>query len=107
MAGLYRYKTVAAQRGQRGKLIYNAFSSKPGQPPRKQTGRLQGSITYEIDPAKMTARVGTNLIYGKYLELGTRKMAKRPWLKRAIGEVRGDVLRILRTPMRLQNKKKT
>jgi HK97 gp10 family phage protein len=107
MASLYRYKVVRAERGQKGRLVENAFPSKPGQPPRKQTGQLQGSITYEIDPVKMTARVGTNLMHGKYLELGTRKMAKRPWLKRAVNEMRGDVLRILRTPMKLQNKKKT
>lgn len=46
--------------------------SSPGQPPRKLSGHLRRTITTELSPAKDVARVGTNLPYGKYLELGTR-----------------------------------
>jgi len=61
--------------------------SKPGEPPRKQTGRLRGSVTHEIDEETMTARVGTNVDYGKHLELGTKKgILPRPWLRRALAE---------------------
>ncbi len=60
--------------------------SEPGQYPMTDTGRLQSSI--EVKPTKparkMTGRVGTKLEYGKYLEFGTSKMQKRPWLRRSL-----------------------
>lgn len=56
--------------------------SEPGFPPHKRTGFLIKNVIYETDRDTMTARVGVlaNAIYGAYLELGTRKMAARPWL---------------------------
>ncbi len=74
--------------------IYNANPSAPGDPPHKQTGRLRASIAREVDGPAMVARVGTNVIYGRYLELGTRFMAPRPWLRRALAESWGDIRRI-------------
>jgi hypothetical protein len=41
-----------------------------------------------------TARVGTNIKYGLYLELGTRSMSARPWLRRALAERRAKIARI-------------
>ena len=59
-------------------------TSKPGEPPRKQTGRLRASVTREIDEASMEGRVGTNVAYGKHLEMGTKRgILPRPWLRRA------------------------
>lgn len=55
--------------------------SAEGEPPRKQYGELRRSITWVIDADKLVAYVGTNKIYGKYLELGTSLMAKRPFLR--------------------------
>lgn len=52
--------------------------SRPGEPPRVDMGRLRSSITHEI--VGMVGRVGTNVKYGRYLELGTSKMLPRPWL---------------------------
>jgi phage gpG-like protein len=49
-----------------------ANPSRPGQPPRKLSGHLRRSIASEFDAATNTARVGTNLPYGKFLEKGTR-----------------------------------
>lgn len=98
--GRYRYKVVAAKRGMKGRNVYGAFPSRPGQPPRKQTGTLQRSVTYEVNPTTMTARVGTNIKYGRYLEFGTRKMAARPWLRRSLDEMRGEIKAIMRRPMR-------
>ena len=86
----------AAGKGQKGKRLDDQVRSKPGEPPRKQTGRLRASVTHEIDEKKMTARVGTNLLYGKALELGTRKGLKpRPWLRRALYEMQGKVSELL------------
>lgn len=54
--------------------------SKPGEPPRKREGTLHDNITYEM-VGPTTARVGTSLDYGYWLEWGTVKMAARPWLR--------------------------
>jgi hypothetical protein len=59
--------------------IYNFTHSIAGNPPYKQTGRLRGSIDWEVD--NFTARVGTNVLYGLFLEKGTRRMKPRPFLE--------------------------
>lgn len=82
------------------RLIYGAHPSSPGDPPHKQRGRLLASVAWEI--VGLVARVGTNLDYGRWLELGTARMAARPWLRRALKEKQDEVLRILRAPMNLQ-----
>jgi len=70
--------------------------SKPGEPPRKQTGRLRASVTREVDESSLTARVGTNVDYGKFLELGTsRGLKPRPWLRRALAEMSQRVNELL------------
>lgn len=58
--------------------------SRPGEYPKKVTGFLRRGVAYEVDRTRLRARVGTNVPYGKYLELGTRKMAARPWLLRTV-----------------------
>jgi phage gpG-like protein len=69
----------------KGARITGAVRSMPGEPPRKQTGRLRSSVMYETHG--LTARVGTNVKYGKKLELGTKRgIAARPWLRRALAE---------------------
>lgn len=61
--------------------------SPAGQPPYKQTGRGRASVTYEIDEQALSARVGTNVDYMKFQELGTKRGIKpRPWLRRAWDE---------------------
>lgn len=76
------------------KLRYGENPSSPGDPPHKQTGRLIGSIASEV--SDFVCRVGTNLPYGRFLELSTTKMAARPWLRRALNE-RLDAIRRLLT----------
>lgn len=76
------------------KRVYGSNPSAPGEPPHKQTGHLRRGVTYEV--VGLVARVGTNIKYGLYLELGTRFMKARPWLKRALAEANGAVLRALR-----------
>lgn len=46
------------------------------------TGRLRGSISHTHDDS--AAYVGTNVEYAPYVELGTHKMAARPFLKNAM-----------------------
>lgn len=48
--------------------------SPPGEPPAIQTGTLVRSITNDFtDIDQLVVRVGTNIKYGKYLELGVSK----------------------------------
>lgn len=51
-------------------------ASAPGQPPMTDTGRLVGSVYFNLEP--MAATVGSKLAYAHYLEFGTRKMRPRP-----------------------------
>ena len=99
-----RYRVVPTPAKSTKKRIYGAFPSKPGDPPHKQHGRLRASITYDvIDDASghVVGRVGTNLDYGRYLELGTRNMKPHPWLRRSLMECRGEIRAILQRPMKL------
>lgn len=59
--------------------------SSPGEFPHKDTGKLQQSIREE-STGPMSVGVGTNLDYGKDLELGTDKVAARPFLRRTFSE---------------------
>ena len=70
--------------------------SRPGEPPRKQTGRLRASVAHEVDAGNLRAAVGTNVEYGRHLELGTsRGLAPRPWLRRALADTQGRVNSLL------------
>ena len=85
------------------RTIYGAFPSRPGEPPRKQTGQLRRSVTREIvTTPRVVARVGTNVKYGKWLELGTVRILPRPWLVRAFREMLPTVRSILTAPYRWQ-----
>jgi HK97 gp10 family phage protein len=62
--------------------------SAPGEPPNTQSGDLEGSIASD---ANLTI-AGSD--HSGYLELGTRKMAARPFLLKACVDVQHDVERI-------------
>ena len=64
-------------------------ASRPGEPPRIDTKNLHESIKTETekDRNSVETRIGTNVDYGLYLELGTSKMAARPWLRPAFNGV--------------------
>jgi hypothetical protein len=57
--------------------------SAPGSPPHMQTAELHDSITHEVDASTMSVRIGTDVPHGLMLEIGTSKMAARPWLRRS------------------------
>lgn len=69
--------------------------SKPGEPPHKDKGRLRASISYEIASDGKSAKVGTNVKYGKMLEFGTKKMAARPWLRPTFNKCLAEIKKIL------------
>jgi hypothetical protein len=69
------------------KTVYNFTHSRPGNPPYKQTGELRRSIGWELRALGLIGRVGSNIrtpAYPLYLELGTRRMAPRPYLRAAL-----------------------
>lgn len=56
------------------------------------TGNLRNSITHEVEPQE--ARVGTNVSYGVFQELGTSKMAAQPYLNPALEMNRSNIKKI-------------
>lgn len=101
-------------------------ASAPGEPPAPDTGRLRSSITHNVtgklgkgtlpDPGgsktKAKANIGTNVMYGYYLERGFRgrpygnpKLAPifvkaRPWFYVTFEAEKGAVGRIIRESLR-------
>lgn len=58
------------------------------------TGNLRNSITHTSDGK--AAYIGTNVTYGKYVELGTVKMAARPYLRPAAADHAGTYRNIVK-----------
>lgn len=76
-----RFFTDAQGRLRRGEPRPPHQASAPGQYPASDTGRLAGSVGFELpQPGSLTGRVGTSVAYGPMLEFGTSRMAARPWL---------------------------
>jgi len=75
-----------------------ASRSAPGEIPHVQTGSLKRSIAREQIAGE--ERVGTNLKYGRYLELGTRDIEPRPFLRPALMKNRKKILDIIRKELR-------
>lgn len=71
--------------------------SLPGEYPKKVLGWLRKNILWEYDKVKKVGRVGTPVKYGKYLELGTRRMRPRPWLSQAFKEFQNGITTILKS----------
>lgn len=86
-----------------GKLRRGRERAKPhrasaeGQYPMNDTGRLATSIAVE-NPAigRMRGAVGTDVMYGRYLEFGTSRMRARPWLLRSFKTATADIEKLLK-----------
>lgn len=72
-----KFKTVS-----QGSYTIYPHPSRPGEPPRVRTGFGRKGVVWEYDAAKMAGRVGVtrNALYMFYLEVGTRRIRRRPWL---------------------------
>lgn len=57
-------------------------------------GNLKSSLTYSVSPKE--ARVGTNVDYSIYVEMGTRKMSARPYLKPALHDNQAQINEIMK-----------
>lgn len=58
-------------------------------------GTLRNSITFEIEDDEKAVYIGTNVEYGKYVELGTSKWDGKPFLRPAIEYSQGQIQAIL------------
>ena len=92
--------TKKGRPGKARKRIYNFTHSRPGNPPFKQTGHLRRSIAWEIVTAGLggptvIGRVGTNLKYGRWLELGTKRMKRRPFIVSTLRKYEPEIRSIL------------
>lgn len=60
--------------------------SAPGEPPRKVSTRLFQSIAKAVvrTPREVIGAYGSNVEYAIYLELGTKRMLPRPYLRPAL-----------------------
>ena len=80
----------------RGITYYRATTpATPGAPPRKLSGRLRASMTYEVETRGLfdvVARVGTNVIYSKRHEHGNHK-----FMMVTLNAVKGDLGKIIGT----------
>lgn len=56
------------------------------------TGRLRASIQY-VKITALSCRVGTNVKYAKFVELGTHRMAPRPYLFPAYLEAKKNLMK--------------
>ncbi len=72
-----------------------ANRSMPGDPPNVDTGTLRRSITHEL-LNESTARVGSNIKYAPALELGTKNMAPRPYLRPAVANNRRKIVKMFK-----------
>jgi HK97 gp10 family phage protein len=70
-----------------------AQRSAPGEPPKSDTGHLVANIDATIDADGGGATVGTNVDYGLWLEVGTSKMAARPWLMPSFEMLKPEIIK--------------
>ena len=60
------------------------------------TGRLRNSITNTVNSGEFSVETGTNVEYGIYVEMGTRKMAARSYLKTGLEASASDCANIIK-----------
>ena len=68
--------------------------SPPGHAPAVRTGTLRRSITWKpgIDGVSPYVDIGSNVLYAPYVELGTSRMAARPFLRPALEGARATFI---------------
>ncbi|MGL5116516.1 MAG: HK97-gp10 family putative phage morphogenesis protein, partial [Beijerinckiaceae bacterium] len=72
-------------------------ASAPGEAPATDTGTLIAGIVIDrTDVKRGRIIIAATAPYAKALEYGTRKMAPRPFLRRALRAMRGRVVTIFR-----------
>ena len=75
--------------------------SAPGEFPHARQGARGGLLSsiFWRAPSKLSRIVGTTKLYGFFLEVGTSRMAARPFLRRTLNEMKGRLRRIFKRPL--------
>ena len=73
-------------------------SKSPPEHPQVQTGRLRASIIHQVTKTGdgITAEIGTNVVYSKYLEFGTVNHSPYPFLFPAVEMKRPEIIETLK-----------
>lgn len=66
--------------------------SRPGEPPKGDTGRLELSIEVELRRSEKTVNVIARAPYAAALEFGTRRIAPRPFMRPALQKHRSRLV---------------
>lgn len=75
-------------------------ASAPGQAPANDTGRLVASIEADVDPQQFNLVLSASAPHARPLELGTKDMAPRPFLRKTLWEFRQRVINALHAAMK-------
>lgn len=75
-------------------------ASSPGESPHRRTGNLQGQVQV-VKPAPLVRQVGSNARYAAFLELGTSRMAARPWALKSLMEGSQDLVQAVAGPQQI------
>jgi HK97 gp10 family phage protein len=72
-------------------------ASKPYYPPAPDTKELKNSIDHRVwfESSEVILRVGTDVEYSKYLEIGTSRMLPRPFLRPCLERFRPKIVAII------------
>ena len=116
-AGKGKLYRRSKQKGKRGSFTASDFhrASVPGDPPAADSGILSTTVSYMIKHkgVLVTGYVGSDIDkirskspttdpeYGIYLEMGTNRMAARPWLRPSLIKATPEIKKIFRRAMRL------
>ena len=94
-----------------GRTYGKHIASKPGEPPAVDTGILRASVMSEvkikgseitgkvgpdIEHIKEKTEAGTDVEYGLYLEVGTKNMQPRPFLRPALRRMKNKISRVFK-----------
>lgn len=74
---------------QRTKSGKRHYSSEPGSPPAIDSGRLVGS--FEVKSSRTSVEVGTNVVYAKWLEAGTKPYQIKAKNKKGLSTGKGGL----------------
>lgn len=81
-----------------GRVYGRHTASAPGEPPAPDTGRLRNAVQTEVyrSPTAVTGEVSINTEYAAALELGTERMAPRPFASTVVRERAGRLLDVFK-----------
>lgn len=76
-------RAIRVEAAVKGIMGQESPPSTPGHPPATRTGLLRSSITWRVgaDALSPYADVGSAVLYAPFVELGTRFMEPRPYLR--------------------------